>query len=229
MIVVDENHDGCTIRIWWGVKFLRSVWMVKGLIESTALRDNKEFYDAWASEAEREVRRPRPTLSQTNDAQHEQKRAALIDAGDESGVADASLAAGLNELSLFRNSDAGDVRPAPSSLHDTSPRGWSSVGARSRDALTRHSLLQLCAIVALVWMLLQTRATASQALLVARAASTSAAVSQARLADVRGALHSFLQLTHAVVDTSNDTTIVEFRNLNISELQTLFDKLQVSF
>jgi hypothetical protein len=39
------------LRIWWGVRFLRTVWMVKGLIESTALRDNQQFYGLWALEA----------------------------------------------------------------------------------------------------------------------------------------------------------------------------------
>jgi hypothetical protein len=52
MLVVDEKHDGsCHLRIWWGVRFLRTVWMVKGLIESTALRDNQQFYGLWALEA----------------------------------------------------------------------------------------------------------------------------------------------------------------------------------
>jgi uncharacterized membrane protein YgcG len=72
MLVVDEKHDGsCLLRIWWGVRFLRTVWMVKGLIESTALRDNQQFYGLWSLEA----------LT----ALHERRVAAAAD-GDDSAV-----------------------------------------------------------------------------------------------------------------------------------------------
>ena len=47
-IVVDEQGSDCALRIRWAVKFIKSVWMVRSLIESTALRDNHLFYRALA-------------------------------------------------------------------------------------------------------------------------------------------------------------------------------------
>jgi hypothetical protein len=52
LIVVDERVGAdCVLRVRWSVKFTKSVFLIKGLIESMALRDNHSFYRAMAQSA----------------------------------------------------------------------------------------------------------------------------------------------------------------------------------
>jgi hypothetical protein len=116
MLVVDEKHDGnCLLRVWWGVRFLRTVWMVKGLIESQALSDNQQFYGIMSLEA----------LEMLHNVQDSQPDAGAIGAesSDASVAANAPAAASSAAAGAAAATAAAAAAPAPTTIAD-------DVGAR---------------------------------------------------------------------------------------------------
>jgi len=116
MLVVDEKHDGnCLLRVWWSVRFLRTVWMVKGLIESQALSDNQQFYGIMSLEA-------LEMLHNVRDSQPD-AGAMAAESSDASVAANAPAAAASAGATAAAAATTAAAAPAPTTIAD-------DVGAR---------------------------------------------------------------------------------------------------
>ena len=217
------------------------------MIESTALRDNREFYTAWAAEAEKEMQRPaRPSgIDATNNdnnkpsapltqqqqqqqQQQEQRDGAVSD--DEAAAAqhsanESSLAEGLGDLKLFRQSDSANL--GHTSGNDSTRAIVDMLPASLRPHVVRvgvSNLLQLLLLLLLVLLVFRLRSQTSQALIIAQQATTAASRSAAQLSLLHTSVVRLLQ--HSTIQLSNkNNTKHAYTQLNIDELKSLIDSV----
>jgi hypothetical protein len=115
LIVVDEQGADCVMRARWSVKFVKSVFLIKGLIESTALRDNHTFYRALAHNALAALAAPART-SATATAAATDTAAAAAGATTNDATASAATTPATSASSPLRNLATMISRRLPASV-----------------------------------------------------------------------------------------------------------------